>query len=250
MSRIAWIRLAVLVALVALLEILVRTGRIPYKTMLPPSEMLTALVRLLAAGTATRDIVQTLTCVGAALAASVVTGFGLGAAIHRFPRLRRALEPFFATYYAVPFFIFYPVLIAIFDLSLLPIILMGFAFAVIAMCIATINGLDRVPRVLGKVARMHRMREFDTALRMKLPAAAPHLFTGLKLCVAYSFIGVIASEFILAPSGLGHAIAYAYNDFDNRTMYALMLFVMIVVVTLNMLLHGWEQRLLKRWHGR
>ena len=126
----------------------------------------------------------------------------------------------------------------------------GIAFAVIAMCIATINGLDRVPRVLGKVARMHRMREFETAVRMKLPAAAPHLFTGLKLCVAYSFIGVIASEFILAPSGLGHAIAYAYNDFDNRTMYALMLFVMIVVITLNMLLHGWEQRLLKRWHGR
>lgn len=250
MSRIGWIRLAVLAALIALLEALVRTGAIPYRTMLPPSEMATALARLLVEGTATRDIVQTLTCVAAALAASVVAGFGLGVAIHRFPRVRRALEPFFATYYAVPFFIFYPVLIAIFDLSLLPIILMGFAFAVIAMCIATINGLDRVPRVLGKVARMHRMRELDTALRMKLPAAAPHLFTGVKLCVAYSFIGVIASEFILAPSGLGHAIAYAYNDFDNRTMYALMLFVMIVVVTLNMLLHGWEQRLLKRWHGR
>jgi len=94
------------------------------------------------------------------------------------------------------------------------------------------------------------MREFDAALRMKLPAAAPHLFTGVKLCVAYSFIGVIASEFILAPSGLGHAIAYAYNDFDNRTMYALMLFLMVVVIALNMLLHGWEQRLLKRWQGR
>jgi NitT/TauT family transport system permease protein len=142
------------------------------------------------------------------------------------------------------------VLIAIFDLSLFPIILMGFAFAVIAMCIATINGLDRVPRVLAKVARIHRMAEFDTALKLKLPAAAPHLFTGVKLCLAYSFIGVIASEFILAPSGLGHAIAYAYNDFDNRTMYALMLFVMVAVITLNMLLHGWEQRLLKRWQGR
>ena len=250
MSRIGWIRLAVLLALVALLEILVRIGSIPYKTMLPPSEMLTALVRLLAAGTATRDIVQTLTCVGAALVSSVVAGFGLGVAIHRFPRVRRALEPFFATYYAVPFFIFYPVLIAIFDLSLLPIILMGFAFAVIAMCIATINGLDRVPRVLSKVARVHRMAGLDVALRMKLPAAAPHLFTGLKLAVAYSFIGVIASEFILAPSGLGHAIAYAYNDFDNRTMYALMLFVLVVVVTVNMILHGWEHRLLRRWHGR
>ena len=250
MSRIAWIRLAVLAALVALLEILVHTGRIPYKTMLPPSEMALALARLLVAGTATRDIVQTLTCVAAALASSIVVGFGLGVAIHRVQRLRRALDPFFSTYYAVPFFIFYPVLIAIFGLSILPIILMGFAFAVIAMTIATLNGLDRVPRVLGNVARIHRMDGFETALRMKLPAAAPHLFTGLKLCVAYSFIGVIASEFILAPSGLGHAIAYAYNDFDNRTMYALMLFVMTVVITLNMLLHGWEQRLLKRWQGR
>jgi NitT/TauT family transport system permease protein len=250
MSRIAAIRLAVLVGLVAALEILIRAGYIPRRTILPPSEMADALARLLAAGTATRDIVQTLTCVAAALASSVVVGFGLGVLIHRVPRLRRALEPFFATYYAVPFFIFYPVLIAIFDLSLLPIILMGFAFAVVAMTIATLNGLDRVPRVLGKVARVHRMDEIETAYRMKLPAAAPHLFTGLKLCVAYSFIGVIASEFILAPSGLGHAIAYAYNDFDNRTMYALMLFVLTVVIAINMLLHGWEHRLLRRWQGR
>ena len=250
MSGIGWIRLALLLALVALLEVLIRADSIPRKTILPPTEMVQALARLLASGTATKDIVQTLTCVGAALVSSIVVGFGLGVVIHRVPRLRRALEPFFATYYAVPFFIFYPVLIAIFDLSLLPIILMGFAFAVIAMTIATLNGLDRVPRVLGKVARIHRMDGIDTALRMKLPAAAPHLFTGVKLCVAYSFIGVIASEFILAPSGLGHAIAYAYNDFDNRTMYALMLFVLTVVTTINMLLHGWEQRLMKRWQGR
>ena len=54
----------------------------------------------------------------------------------------------------------------------------------------------------------------------------------------------------MASSGLGYAIAYAFNNFDNRTMYALMLFVMVVVITLNMLLHGWEQRLLKRWQGR
>jgi len=250
MSRVATIRLFVLVALVAVLEILIRVDVIPKRTLLPPSEMAESLVLLLISGKANQDIVQTLTCVVAALISSVIVGFGLGVLIHRVPRLRRALEPFFATYYAVPFFIFYPVLIAIFDLSLLPIILMGFAFAVIAMTIATLNGLDRVPRVMAKLARVHHMDGLDTALRMKLPAAAPHLFTGLKLCVAYSFIGVIASEFILAPSGLGHAIAYAYNDFDNRTMYALMLFLLIIVITVNMLLHGWEQRLMRRWTGR
>lgn len=250
MSRVGWIRLAVLLALLAALEIAVRTGAVSIRTILPPSEMVVSLARLLMQGTALKDIAQTFLCVVAALAASVVLGFILGVLIHRVPRLRRALDPFFATYYAVPFFIFYPVLIAIFGLSLLPIIIMGFAFAVVAMVIATLNGLDRVPKVIAKVARMHRMDGFETAYRMKLPAAAPHLFTGLKLCVAYSFIGVIASEFILAPSGLGHAIAYAYNDFDNKTMYGLMLFVLIVVTTVNMLLHGWEQRLMRRWHGR
>lgn len=250
MSRVGVIRLIVIVALIGTLELLIRAGAIPRKTILPPTEMAEALAKLLASGKASKDIVQTLTCVVAALASAIVVGFGLGVLIHRLPRLRQALDPFFATYYAVPFFIFYPVLIAIFDLSLLPIILMGFAFAVIAMTIATLNGLDRVPKVMSKVARVHRMAGIDVALRMKLPAAAPHLFTGLKLAVAYSFIGVIASEFILAPSGLGHAIAYAYNDFDNRTMYALMLFVLVVVVTVNMILHGWEHRLLRRWHGR
>ena len=58
---------------------------------------------------------------------------------------------------------------------------------------------------------------------MILPAAAPWLFTGAKLAVAYSFIGVIAGEFVLAGAGLGYAIAFAYNSFDNATMYGLMI---------------------------
>lgn len=250
MNKVRVIRIVFLVACVVVLELAVRGGLIPKRTLLPPSEMVVAMVRLVIAGKSLGDIAQTFLCVIAALAASVAAGFFLGVLIHRLARLRKALDPFFATYYAVPLFIFYPVLIAIFDLSLLPIILMGFAFAVVAMVIATLNGLDRVPRVLIKVARVHRMSRLSTALRLQLPAAAPHLFTGFKLAVAYSFIGVIASEFILAPSGLGHAIAFAYNDFDNETMYGLMLLLLIVVVTVNMVLHGWEQRLLQRWTGR
>ena len=81
----------------------------------------------------------------------------LGLAIHALPRVREALDPFFATYYAVPIFIFYPVLIAIFGLSLMPIVLIGVATAIVAMIIATLNGLDRIPRVLTKVARVHRL---------------------------------------------------------------------------------------------
>ena len=77
-------------------------------------------------------------------------------------------------------------------------------------------------------ARASHLARSRTALLIELPAAAPYLFTGVKLAVGYGFIGVIAGEFILSGAGLGYAIAYAYNDFDNQTMYALMLLVLVV----------------------
>jgi len=67
-----------------------------------------------------------------------------------------------------------------------------------------------------------------------------------KLAVSYAFIGVIASEFILAPSGLGRVISDAYTDFNNRQMYALMLLLIIVATVVNMLLHVVDQRWAER----
>jgi NitT/TauT family transport system permease protein len=137
-------------------------------------------------------------------------------------------------------------MIAIFGLSPLPILLIGVANAVVVMVIATLNGLDRVPRVLAKVARVHRMGTVSTALRLKLPAAAPHLFTGVKLAVSYAFIAVIASEFILAPAGLGRVISDAYSDFNNPRMYALLLLLIVVATVVNMVLHAVDQRWAER----
>jgi NitT/TauT family transport system permease protein len=135
---------------------------------------------------------------------------------------------------------------ALLGLNRWPLIAIGFAFAVTAMVMATLNGLDRVPPVLLKLARVHRMSASAKILHIVLPAAAPYLFTGVKLALACSFIGVLAGEFILSGGGLGFAIAYAYDAFDNRTMYALMLFVLIVVTAVNSAFYVWEQRLLRR----
>ena len=76
--------------------------------------------------------------------------------------------------------------------------MIGFVFAIAAMVIATLNGLDRVPPVLLKLARVHRMSRGAEILGIVLPAAAPYLFTGVKLALAYSFIGILAGEFILS----------------------------------------------------
>ncbi len=250
MTRAGWLRLAVVLGAVLALEAVCRFGAVKPQTLIAPSAMVLALWQLAVAGKITADVGKTLGNVALSCGLAVVVGFAAGVAIHAAKRLRRTLDPLFASYYAVPFFVFYPLFIVIFGLNDWPIIAIGFLFAVVAMIINTLNGLDRIPPVLLKVARMHRLGPLRTALLLKLPAAAPHLFTGLKLAVAYAFIGVIAAEFILSGSGLGYAIAYAYNNFDNRTMYALMLLILAVITAINMALHMWERRLHLRRGGR
>jgi NitT/TauT family transport system permease protein len=250
MSRAGLWRLWLLLGFAGSLEFATRAGAISRTVLIPPTDMALRLIAIARDGALVDDIGFTLLSVLIAFVLAVSTGFLAGIAIHALPRLRRALDPFFATYYAVPFFVFYPVMIALFGLSKLPVIAIAYLFAVVAMIVNTLNGIDRIPRVLGKVARVHRLSWVDEAWNLKLPAAAPNLFTGIKLAVAYSFIGTIASEFIMATSGLGYSIAYAYNNFDNRTMYALMLFVILLVGAINMGLYGWEKRLMKRRFGR
>jgi NitT/TauT family transport system permease protein len=246
MRSVARVQLALVLGGVILLELLTRLGAINRLVMIPPSRMAAHLADMLAAGELNGAMTQTFANVAIAFALSVGVGCLFGVVIHALPRLRRLVDPLLASYYAVPFFVFYPLLVAIFGLNRWPLIFIGFAFGSAAMAIATLNGLDRVPRVLRKVARVHRLGRADEVFRIVLPAAAPHLLAGLKLALAYSFIGVIAGEFILSGEGLGHAIAYAYDSFDNQTMYALMLFVVVLAIGLNAALHVWEQRVLAR----
>jgi NitT/TauT family transport system permease protein len=246
MSRVAWTRVGVIVGAVGLVEALCRFGIIDKLTLIAPSEMAAALWELLQEGRIADDLEKTFSSVAVAFFLSLGVGFASGVAIHAAPRLRRALDPLLASYYSIPFFVFYPLLIAIFGLNNWPLIVIGFVFALAAVVMATLNGLDRVPRVLKKVARVHRMGRVEEVLRITLPSAAPYLFTGAKLALAYSFIGILAGEFILSGAGLGHSISYAYDSFDNRTMYALMLFVLVLVTVMNTALHMWEQRLIRR----
>ena len=96
----------------------------------------------------------------------------------------------------------------------------------------------------------HVKVDLQYAVHIALPAAAPWLFTGVKFAVAYSFIGVIAGEFVVSGAGLGHAIAFAYNSFDNRMMYGLIVLLFVLVGSVNMLLSIWERKLYARRAGR
>lgn len=245
-ARIAATRVALVLLAIGALEALCRTGTIKPLTLIAPSQMVSELVGLFGEGDIFDDIARTAIEVGGAFSLAIVLGILGGATIQAIPRLRQAVAPVLASWYAVPSFVFYPLLVALFGLSTAPLIAIGVLSATPAMVIATIGGLDRVPRVLLRTARMHRLSRGATLRLITLPCAMPSLFTGMKLAFAYALIGVIAGEFILSGGGLGYSIAYAYESFETPKMYALMLLVLTVAVGVNSLLQVWETRLLRQ----
>jgi NitT/TauT family transport system permease protein len=246
MNRAARYRLLLVGGAVLVLEILCRIGVIDHLTMQPPSEMVRDLVVLLASGAMNGAMLKTFVNVAIAAALAVAAGIAFGVAIHGYRAVRQGLEPLFATYYAIPVYAFYPMFIILFGLGDTPQVLIGFMLAVVAVIVNTLNGLDRVSRVLMKTARIYRLGPLATARKITLPSAAPYLLTGVKLAVAYAFIGVIGAEFIMSRTGVGYEISFAYNNFDNKTMYPLILLILVVSILINSTLSRWERLLMQR----
>jgi NitT/TauT family transport system permease protein len=240
------LRTVLVLAAIAAVDVLCRLGVIPAQVLPPPSRIAQTLISLLTSGALAADILVTSRNIAVAAVIAVTGGVAAGLVIHALPRLRRALEPFFASYYAVPFFAFYPVFIVLFGIGAAPIIVMGVLFGIVAMIIAMLTGLDRVPSALLKTAKLYRLGPLATALRITLPSAAPHLMTGVKLAVTYCFIAVIAAEFILASEGLGYAISYAFNNFETLRMYAIVLLILVASIVLNAALRAVESASLRR----
>lgn len=244
--RVPLLRSAVVACAVLLLEAASRLGWIDPVSFIAPSSMAASAWTILLSGTYKADMLLTLYTAGGAVLLAVVFGFLFGVLLFKLPRLRRVLDPLLLSYYAVPIFVLYPVLIVLFGLNRWPLVALGFLFAVVAMAINTLNGLERVPKVMLRTARMLRMGRADEVRLITLPASLPFVFTGIKLAIVYSFIAVIGGEFVLSGAGFGYQIAYAYNNFDNPTMYGLMLLLLLFVGSINLLLHSAEQRLYQR----
>ena len=181
---------------------------------------------------------------------AVVVGFPIGILFWRWKMLARILNPYLVSYYAIPVFALYPIIVGIFGIGLLSITFMGWLFAIVAIIINTTTGFDAVDkRIYPRVGRSLCLSRWRIFVWIYFPAATPHIFTGLKLGFIYAIIGVIASEFILSTKGLGHLVRFSYAAFETEIMYASMLLIVIMAVAVNSMLARIEARLYGRQGG-
>jgi NitT/TauT family transport system permease protein len=246
MSRVGIIRIAIIVGAFGLLELCCRLGMVDPVSVAAPTAMIASAAKILVSAQYLPDIFLTLYTVAAAAVISIVVGFGLGVVLFIFPRLKRAANPFLASYYTVPTFIFYPLFIVMFGLNRWPLIAIAFVFSFVAMAIATADGFLSVRPIFRRAGQSMRLSNAQMLRLVMLPAASPYLFTGVKLAISYAFIGVVAGEFVQAGAGIGFQIAFAYQSFDTDTMYGLMLILLVFVVVINAVLWSIERKLYSR----
>jgi NitT/TauT family transport system permease protein len=246
MTKVRLTRWAVVLAALALLELIPRLGLVNRISLVPLSDMLSTAWTLLIDGTLGPHLLTTLGAIAAAFALAVVTGLPLGIALWRLEPVRRVLQPYLTTYYAIPIFAFYPLFIAVLGLGIMPVVLIAWAWAVVAIVLNTVIGLSSVAPVLVKVGRSLGLSRLRLFTKVYFPAATPFVFTGFKLAASYSVIGVVASEFIQAEKGLGWFVGFSYNSFAITNMYAGIVLVLVFAVVINALLLRLEQRLYGR----
>jgi NitT/TauT family transport system permease protein len=193
--------------LLAVWELLVR-GLGVSPVLLPPPSAIWA--KLIASGPTLRaDVWQTF--VRGALSGYVIgcgAGIAVGILADRSDFLRRGLLPVGDFVSALPI------------IGMAPIMVMWFGFdwqskaAVVVlltffpMLVNTVQGLAAAEPQQRDLMRTYAATWGQTMLRLKLPAAAPFLFNGLKICTTLALIGAIVAEFFGSPtSGMGFRIS-------------------------------------------
>lgn len=219
---------------VAALELAPRLGLVDSYSLVPLSDMVVRAFTLLGD---TRflvdDLLPSLAAIAASFVLAAVLGILTGLLIWTVPAAQKILDPWLATYYAIPTFALYPLLVVVLGVGMVPIILLGTLFAVVAMISSTVDGLRSIPRSVLKLSDVLRLNPAQRTFKVLLPAALPQINVGLRLALSYSLIMVLASEFVLSTSGLGHFISNAYNDFAITDMYAGVLLVFALALGVN-----------------
>ena len=247
MKRYSITQVLIIVTFLLAYELATRFGLLDPYTFIPLSDMVAKLAENLTDPSflGTDLWVTTLEMLFSFLGATLL-GIPIGILLWRSEFLYHSTQPYLLLFYAVPFFAVYPILVSIFGLGLFTVVLVGVLLSVPAVIVNTAIGFRGTREVLLKVGQSFDLPFRKLLLHIYFPAAWPQIFTGLRLAVAYSIIGVVATEFILSDHGVGYSISYAYNNFKLEDMYSSILLIVIFAVLVISILGYFESKIHKR----
>lgn len=183
-----------------------------------------------------------------------IIGFGLaigiaiplGLLIGWYPLARDLLSPLLELFRNTAALALLPVfilLLGIGEISKVSIILFACTWPIL---LNTISAVKNVDPLLIKSARSMNLSSFRLFYKIILPASVPTIFTGIRMAGTGAVLVLIAAEMVGAKEGLGYFITYAQYNFLIPEMYAGIITISVLGLTINQLLVTLEKRF-SRW---
>jgi NitT/TauT family transport system permease protein len=229
------------VAVIALIELLIRAGLINRFIVPLPSEIIAAFPRVILEENVLSRFL--LTAAESFAASILVTIFGVagGALLYRYHLLRLATETWVAAIAAAPLVLMYPLYLVIFGRSATTIVMMGFTAGLAPVILKTLEGLAGTRRVLINVGKSFNLSRSQQFWKILFPAALPTIFVGLRLGLIFALINIVGVEFLINFGGLGQLINELAERYDLPGTYAAICFVILVSVCVFVIMEKLER---------
>jgi ABC-type nitrate/sulfonate/bicarbonate transport system permease component len=199
----------------------------------PPAAVYHEFLSLLMTGMFWPDLKVTLYELIVSFLIAAIAGSAIGYAVSRSRYSILTFDPLFAGLFAIPAILLYPLYVLFFGLGPGSKIAMGATIAFFPIVLNTISGLARVDSVYVTAARSMGASSLQMFRSVMLPAAFPIILTGLRMGLILAFLSILGSETIASFSGLGHQIAGLAENMDTASMFAYIIFVLMIASLLN-----------------
>jgi NitT/TauT family transport system permease protein len=121
------------------------------------------------------------------------------------------------------------------DKSIIFVVLMGSLFSI---AISARDGVRNIPPLLQRAAQTFGARRLQLYRYVVLPAMLPSMVQGMKLGWSFAWRSLMAGELIVVTIGIGHLLETGRNLNDIDMIFAVMLVIIAVGVTVDRLIFG------------
>ena len=229
-------------------ELLSRYGPWPRWLFPGPIAVAESIARMIADGRLGAAVLRSLARLAQGYTLSALAGVPLGVTMARSEATRRALRPIVLGLQALPSICWLPLAILWFGLSesaILFVVVMG---SLLAIAIATEDGVQGVDPVLLRAAGTLGIQGTRFHLGVLLPAALPGILTGLKLGWSFAWRALMAGELLFVAGGLGQLLSQGRELLDTAQVMGVMAAIVAIGVGVDQVLFRFlELRVRRRW---
>lgn len=239
-------QLALLAALIAVWDVLVRVDWLPKFFFGEPVEVAKRIGAWFASGEIWPHLTVTLTETVVAFAVGTGAGVAAGLWLGISPFAARLLDPYIKGFNAMPRVILAPIFAVWFGLGMLGKIVLGITLVFFVVFFSVFHGVRDVSPVVVANARMLGASRAGLLRHVYLPSALSWAFASLHTAVGMAFVGAVVGEYLGSARGVGYLILQAEGTFDINTVLAGVVVLTVCALILDRLVSMGETRLL-RW---